>query len=232
MVEVGITERGDAALDLSWIKWVHSKNPAILITKNPAKLLYELSCSHPLYKNFNIIIHCTITGMGGTLLEPNVPKKEESLQAYKKLIKVYGPARVVLRIDPIIPNDSGAFLAKTVAEAKDPEGRLRISFIDQYPHVIQRLKVLGISLPWSSFHSPYELRKKVYEELGRPEICGEPDFKCTGCVSKLDCEILNVTPEIENKNQRNFCACLINKKELLTAKSPCAHGCLYCYWKS
>lgn len=230
MNEIGITERGDAALDLSWLEWVQDGKPAILITKNPSKLLSELIYHLPYSKKFNIIIHCTITGMGGTILEPNVPKKMDSIGAYLKLISFYGIDRVVLRIDPIIPVPSGITLAKSVAGHK--KGRLRISFLDLYPHIKTRLKTAGIEFPWDSFHAPYKHRKEAYEELGRPEICGEPDFECTGCISKIDCETLNVAPEVANKSQRQFCACLINKKELLNSKYPCSHKCIYCYWKS
>jgi hypothetical protein len=139
---------------------------------------------------------------------------------------------VVLRIDPIIPTDTGIEIARSVLNFKEYSGRARISFIDQYPHTKQRLKNKGIILPWSSFHAPLDLRKKAYEELCQPEICGEPNFKCTGCVSELDCKTLKISPEKELKEQRNFCACLLNKKELLSSKHPCGHKCLYCYWRN
>ena len=65
---IGITERGDAALDMSWENWVFvQRRPAILISKNPMKLYDEVSKLSDSY-NFqpNIIVHCTITGLGGT----------------------------------------------------------------------------------------------------------------------------------------------------------------------
>ena len=34
-----------------------------------------------------------------------------------------------------------------------------------------------------------------------------------------------------NRQNRNGCLCLACKKEMLTQKHPCAHKCLYCYWK-
>ena len=76
-----------------------------------------------------------------------------------------------------------------------------------------------------------EVRMKAWKELGEPEICGEPDFKCTGCISEIDCKILNVTPIDINRGQRKFCACLANKHELLISKSRCNHKCAYCYWR-
>ena len=39
MVQIGITERGDAALNTGWKKWVENGQPAILITKNVIKLI-------------------------------------------------------------------------------------------------------------------------------------------------------------------------------------------------
>jgi len=91
---------------------------------------------------------------------------------------------------------------------------------------------LDIELPWSSFHAPLELRQKAYEMLGKPEVCGEPDFECTGCISSKDCEILNVKPSETTSSQRPTCKCLTNKYELLKQKQPCVHGCIYCYWQN
>jgi len=232
MDSIGITERGDAALDLGWLKWVQSK-PAILITKDPSKL-FDILKVHP---QFNIIIHTTITGFGGTVLEPNVPSFDKSIDAYCKLCELYGQDRVVLRVDPIIPTENGAFLARKVINyakerIKNNSMRIRISFLDNYDHVKERFKNAGLpSMPWSTLHAPLDVRMKVWEELGKPEICGEPGFKCTGCISELDCKILNVIPNDLKKGQRTFCACLLNKKELLKQRSRCYHNCTYCYWK-
>jgi hypothetical protein len=231
MIEIGITERGDAALDHGWLPWVKEGNPAILITKDPYMLYQQLQTMNG-SRNFNVIIHATITGMGGSALEPNVPYKDLAIKGYEKLIEFYSVERVVLRIDPVIPTDSGIKVAASVLKYKDPQGRVRISFIDQYPHVKTRLIGLGIPLPWSTFHAPLELRSQAYNDLGRPEICGEPDFLCicTGCVSEIDCKTLKVIPDTDLKGQRKFCSCLMNKKELLKFKEPCFHKCIYCYW--
>ena len=225
---IGITERGDAALDPAWTDWVEQGRPAILISKDPMRLYLRLT-SHVVNPVPNIIVHATITGFGGTQLEPNVPKAAGALKGYENLIELLGVKRVVLRVDPIIPSVFGAQTAEEIAN--QAKGRVRISFIDQYPHVKERLFDAHMSLEWESFHAPLGLRKKIWEDMGRPEICGEPGFECTGCVSKLDCETLGVLPgEIDGK-QRQYCACLTNKKELLKSRAQCAHRCLYCYWR-
>ena len=98
--KIGITEKGDAALDTSWIDWVANGNAAILITKNPVLLFNRVKL---LKDKPNIIVHCTITGNGGTEYEPNVPTWEESIEGLYSFIEMFGKERTVLRIDPIIP---------------------------------------------------------------------------------------------------------------------------------
>ena len=94
LMKIGITERGDAALDISWLSWVKDNNPTILITKNPESLLKTIIDNDLASKN--IIVHTTITGFGSTVLEPNVAKYEVSIDAYLKLIDILGRHRIVL----------------------------------------------------------------------------------------------------------------------------------------
>ena len=84
---IGITERGDAALDTSWQN--EKVDVYILVTKAPSllpKVLPEKS-----------VVHCVITGNGHTWLEPLVPPMAQELEAYHRLVGEYGPQRVVLR---------------------------------------------------------------------------------------------------------------------------------------
>jgi len=223
---IGITERGDAALDLSWKRWVAKGKPAILITKAPSRLLDEVT------PDMNVIVHCTITGYGGTVLEPQVQGATIEAAAYLALSNKLCRDRVILRIDPIIPYEPWLDMSRTVLYYA--KGRVRVSFLDIYPHAKQRMAAAGISLPYDDFHAPLEYRERAWELMGRPEICGEPGMECTGCVSQKDLEVLNLDPVAMGRPggfQRKACACLAVKKELLNRKEPCGHGCLYCYWK-
>lgn len=222
--KIGVTERGDPAIDHSWMQWVKEGNAAILITKNCVaveKLLWDLHSP-------NIIIHCGITGWGGTFLEPNVPKPKYTLKAYKLLNERFGPDRVVLRIDPIVVTLQGLIKALSVNSHKI--GRVRISFLDAYEHVRKKLAENGIYIQ-KEFHAPIGIRREMWEALGCPDTCAEPGLPSSGCISEKDCEILRVKPRHILKGQRPLCSCLANKFELLTKKEPCPHGCLYCYWK-
>lgn len=222
--KIGVTERGDPALDHDWVPWVRDGNPTVLITKNCAtveKMLNDILSP-------NIIVHCNITGWGGTKLEPYVPPAEETLKSYKSLSGKYGADRIVLRIDPIVPSVEGFNRAASINSNKI--GRVRISFLDAYPHVRIKFKELGWFIH-EGFHAPEDIRREMWEALGKPEVCAEPGLPSTGCLSAIDCELLGVKPSIALKGQRPLCMCLANKFELLTKKEPCPHGCIYCYWK-
>lgn len=222
---IGITERGDAALNHEWLPWVNNKQPAILITKDPSKLF------HLINNQMNIIVHCTITGFGGTVLEPGVTPFIHSIAGMYKIIELIGLERVVLRIDPLIPTVKGKATALKVFNYKKPGQRVRISFLDMYPHVCARFEKQGIALPWKGLHAPLDMRLTDAESFPGAEVCGEPGFKCTGCISTKDCIILNHYETPAFGKQRPACACLALKQELLSNRTQCPHKCIYCYWK-
>jgi len=221
--EIGITERADPTINTKWQPWVNSGHPAILITKMP-RLLFPM-----LRAKENIIVHCTITGLGATPVEPNIDPPKVSLEYYHKFCRLLGPERVVLRIDPIVHWWTHSSKLKKLA--KEAEGRLRISFLDLYPHSRQRFLDAGLVAPQITFHKSLEDRIWIWENLGKPEVCAEPGLPNVPCVSKLDCEILGVEPSSHKKGQRRNCGCLANKTELCTWPPKCTYGCLYCYWK-
>lgn len=226
-MKIGITERGDAALHLAWVPWVKEGKPAILITKDPERLCSRLH-GHDV-ADANIIVHCTITGLGGSKVEPHVPKPHGAIHYYKQLVRMLGMERVILRIDPIIPTERGTARARFVAS--HCETRMRISFLDNYPHVRRRFRDAGLPVLGYDFHAPLDTRTHIWQEFGEPEVCGEPGMKCSGCVSAKDLKVLGVEVEPGRSKQRGACMCLAQKHELLNHRGQCKHGCLYCYWK-
>ena len=221
---IGITERVDPTINLKWVSWVQAGKPAILITKMPRLLLPLLNGEE------NIIVHCTITTLGGGSVEPKIDPWYTSLEYYHHFCELLGSERVVLRIDPIVYRD---YWREDTLKLliKETEGRARISFLDMYLHVEERFKDANLPLPQSSFHKSLDERLKTWEELGQPEVCGEPGIPSTPCVSLLDCEILGVKPSSTLKGQRSDCGCLANKIELCAWPPKCTYGCLYCYWR-
>ena len=68
-MKIGITEQGDACLDLSWTNKINLMDGAIIISKTFSPTFNENLLK---YKD-SIIYHATITGLGSSIIEPNVP---------------------------------------------------------------------------------------------------------------------------------------------------------------
>jgi hypothetical protein len=235
-MRVGITERGDAALHLpEWIAAAKKKKVdfTVAITKAPHTLLENLDILPP-----NLIIHATITGWGGTQMEPGVLTWDKEVTAYLKLVELFGPDKVVLRVDPIIPIREGIAIAHTVAGYC--KGRLRISVLDFFIHAEDRMIEAGnpiarmlAPLYNTNTHLPKPLRAEILKSFPNAEICGEMYFPSVGCISNKDYVALGLTPptNLDYSKQRPSCSCLAVKTELLGHNIQCKHGCLYCYWR-
>jgi DNA repair photolyase len=226
---IGITERGDAGLNFYWEKesGLQGCDGVILITKHLSDHFIQRAAE------YNSIVHATITGHGGTVIEPKVLPADESAKLFGKLVETLGIDRVVLRIDPIIPTfDHVATAKKVYEELKRYNTRIRISFMDNYPHVRARFQAAGLEPLRYNFHAPLASRKEMARFFPGAEICGEPGMECTGCVSERDLRTLGIEPpESLGGFQRPDCKCLAVKRELLKHRGQCASGCLYCYWK-
>lgn len=252
--KIGITEAGDAGIDLTWAEKMDTVDGAILITKCISPDFYdEVLKSHVCKK---VIVHATFTGYGRTVLEPTVPPPYEEYDAINTLVKGGFPKeKLVIRIDPIIPTEKGVEKALAAMEYFMDAGfwRYRVSVIDMYPHVRERFKAAGLPLPFGdNFGASKEqmemvdtmlLEAQTYwanhggaaSEL-RIETCAEPSLKIPiqcGCISAYDLSLLGLdTSECDGQGyQRKNCMCYSGKTELLKHKARCAHGCLYCYWR-
>ncbi len=227
-MKIGITGFGDAGLDQSWQAREDSVDGIILVTKAP-----QVVRKFPA----RFVLHCTITGWGGTFMEPRVAPPEKTIPVYQRFVETHGPKKIVLRIDPIIPTEEGLERAKGVLQ--HARSRVRTSFVDSLPHVKERFKEAGFSLPWSTEHAPLALRQQILEELKEMspypiEVCDEPDIACTGCVSALDYDAmgLDCTDATLGNNHTKFCRCLASKQQLINHEMlRCRHDCLYCFWE-
>ena len=109
--KIGITEAGDAGVDLSWVDKMGSVDGAVLITKCISPNFVDAAMK---FKD-KIIVHATITGYGGTILEPLVPYPYEQYGAIMYLIeKGFPKEKIVIRVDPIIPTRKGCERALNV----------------------------------------------------------------------------------------------------------------------
>lgn len=253
-MKIGITERGDAGLDLSWTNKLSNVDGAILITKNiTPKFIDAVINTHK--QGHKIIVHATCTGMGGTIMEPNVPKFQTQLTNLQTLILAGLPKEnCVLRIDPIIPTAKGVgyvnqifgYIERHLTDLLPI--RVRISIYDEYKHVKEKLIKNHMEPVYgTSFYAPIPLMQpatSVLTDIAKRynvtfETCAEPwlkdgCFEQCGCISHKDLAIMDITPNTtlnRNPQNRTGCMCLSCKTELLENRHRCPHQCLYCYWK-
>lgn len=253
-MRIGITEQGDAGLNFAWFTKLttHKYDGAVLITKNVNDKFIEYVNTLRAYFP-NILLHIGCTGWGGTWLEPNVPPYTFQLKQLQKLLDSGFPAdHIVLRIDPIIPTPEGLDAADKVlhdfSEMHTGIRRVRISLLDEYRHVKERIRNLNRQPFYgNSFYPPSAMRRKAATLLANYpnlqfETCAEsvfarntrlPNLKEQGCISEIDLKLFGLTPDpamLTNMQQRTGCHCLACKSELLSDKHPCPHQCVYCYW--
>lgn len=247
-MKIGITERGDAGIDMRWASKMDTVDGAVLITKHITdEFIYRvMRCNKP------IIIHCTCTGYGGSQLEPNVPIPEKQILKCMEFIDKGFPASyIALRIDPIFPSPKGLKKLDDVLSLYSRTlyykgvTRIRISIVDEYKHVKDRYAQQGWpSLYGNNFQASTQQLQETVSLLNmygyKYECCAEKELasmsdKITerGCISPYDLFLMNLSNDtmIENSQNRQGCHCLSCKTELLENKHPCKHGCVYCYWR-
>lgn len=254
-MKIGITERGDPVFHYAELNKKFKNNDvdgAIIITKNITnKKLQKFLLN---YKN-KIILHSSITFLGQSIIEPNVPKYQNSLKSLEELVNSgFNSNHIVFRLDPIIGQKQINNLINNLDFIKKLNiNRIRFSFCQFYQHVKDRFLKNNIPLPKLDINN-FNLNSdfiynslNIFETLSQKydiifESCGQNipnEFKIiqkNGCISEKDLNILNLnidnTIHLPEFKQRRFCNCLNVKTELLTEKKQCKHGCLYCYWKS
>lgn len=250
MQHFGITETYDPAQNYSWIGNLEPGN--ILITKNLTDKLIQILMVDGVWQR--IILHLTVTGMGGTFIEPNVPSIQTSVEQLQKLLNAGFPIeQIVLRISPVVPTQKGIATIKQVLDAFQHLNiqRIRFSTLNMYHHVKKRFLNNRIPLPYSDYSCNQEMRDNLItfileyfnittHEVWDSDICAEVDLEMRmlvrrACLSQKDLQVLNLEDKIilqGSGKQRNSCMCPDNKKQIIRYKpGRCEHKCLYCYWK-
>ena len=243
----GITERGDAGLDLSWQNRLNAVVGAIIISKSDSIELENALLKH----KDKCIYHATCTGLGGTLIEPNVPSVQNKLKHIWRLIDQGFPRnQIIIRIDPLLPYSWIETLEKLgiknyISTLKEilqfaEENKIysiRYSFLDFYDSTIKRLSKLPFKFYSNGLKSEDYIR---LEDLNKNLIysaCAEfnvPKEHKIGCISREDLERLGIENKysfIGSSMQRPGCLCPKQKLELLNKNYQCDHKCIYCYWK-
>ena len=238
MLRIGITEAGDAGRHLEWTTAMDTVHAAILITK---AVTDEFLAAVEAFR-VRVMVHVTVTGYGGSLMEPGAPSAEWSRRQYDRLARILSPERTVLRVDPIIPTTKGLVTADAVLRLFEDSGvqRVRYSFLDMYPHVRVRFQAAGLPDPYQGGFGPAPSQIEAAQRALAPwraryrfESCAERGVDQVGCFSVRDGGPLGFETGAfsGSSHQRAGCLCPKNKVQLLYHRGRCEHGCPYCYWR-
>jgi DNA repair photolyase len=223
----GSTEAGDPVFDKSWLEKLQDIN--LIITKNLSDDLIEKLVK---YKD-KMVLHLTVTGLGGSFIEPGVPKATFNARQLKILFDLGFPVnQAVLRIDPMISVE----VAKHVLDAFESSGvkRCRFSFLNLTNYTDNELSDKHIQKMHEEAEELINYSKSKGFDYSFESCAGiwlkDLDVKLIGCMSKIEAErVLKKEVVFETgKRNRNFCLAPGNRVELLENKI-CKHNCIYCF---
>jgi len=197
----------------------------------------------------NVAVNLTLTGLGGTALEPCGPVAGDVLETLPELIALVGGAeRLRWRFDPLVPTDD---------------------LFDRFAALAGRFAALGVRTCTFAFPSARSLRGSLvarYRELGVPQWpdgAGRQEFVARMAevagplgITLLSCsqpEVLGYHPAVrpaqcipgdvlargfapgapgptgKDRSQRRHCACPPSVDLGDYRTDACQTGCLYCY---
>jgi len=234
------TEMSDPVMNWPAVdRVINEGHPVILYSKATLPIDY-------LKDKSNVAIGITISGWGGTWLEPNVFAPNVMIDYFNKLIKEIPIERVLLRVDPVIPTTEGFLRALRVIKGIVGKPRVISSIIQYYSGHEKIFHKLGISrmITYKEKHGRALFPKKIVAEMWidcvkktRPDLditlCGMPyeveGAIHDGCVNENLLRALSVEEfvAIEPGFQRPGCKCVIKKRQIYLGR--CNHGCAYCY---
>jgi Domain of unknown function (DUF1848) len=198
-----------------------------------------------------LYLHFTITALGGTAVEPGVPRYAKALAQLPGLTAFAGdPRRVSVRFDPILHWEehgkirSNLAYFSEVAEAAAAQGirDIRMSFAQWYGKAARR--AVARSFPFSV--PTDEEQRSRGEELAeiaaargiflhacaQPLLGGVPGIRPSSCIDGALLESLHPRCEPasrrKDRGQRADCLCT-ESRDIGSYTQACPHGCVYCY---
>lgn len=241
---VWATEMSDPVFHWKKVKPLIEKGePVVIYTKGllPDEALQIVSTHQ------NVALSITVTGWGGSWLEPGVPGVRRMTRFVNMMSSLIDGDRIKMRIDPVIPTNEGYARAATVCGMLDRPIDVVSSIIQFYKGHDKLFQRLGID------RTKYHIRsgRALYPDkelatkwlrlaysvnpwmVGRIQFCGMPydiaGSVHTGCIDEKLLQAIGVATfrNIKPGKQRPGCKCVIAKKQAISGK--CGHGCLYCY---
>jgi hypothetical protein len=197
------------------------------------------------------VVNLTLTGRGGTRLEPRAPCSDDVLATLAELVSMLGhPSRLRWRFDPLLPL---ADLADTFARLADAFARLEVPTCTvSFPAtrslrgpLIRRYRELGVpcwpaASPAAKADAVARLADLAAERGIRLLACSQPDTVALHpAVRAAQCIPLDVlaaahppgapAPRGNDSTQRRACRCPPSEDLGDYRRDACRTGCLYCY---
>lgn len=217
----------------------------VIWTKNPENALKQGKLREILERYDQLYIHLTITGLGGTVLEPGIPPWQKVVAMLPDLIGlVKDPRRITWRFDPLVRvkyadtlmTNSNMFHMLAEKIMRFGIDTCRISWVEPYRKVLCRLQKRGfLLLPWSDQEKKEQAAHLEWEaaRLGIKILyCSVQGFPRSRCIDGGLLSILHPAGELcsqkKAKGQRPMCGCT-ESIDIGWYSMKCKSGCLYCY---
>ena len=197
-----------------------------------------------------VFFHFTITGLGGTLLEPGIIPWEKAVYQFRKLIELAGdPGRVNWRFDPIVFWREGGHIQSNLAAFKrictvaSQAGlrRVTVSLCQWYRKSLRRARQYKLNWIKPRAFRIRAIADWLQEQAKKHGIevrsCCTSEFIPHGIKSAqcIDGELLTeLHPQKEiaalkkDPGQRPDCGCTLSV-DIGSYQMACPQGCVYCY---
>jgi len=196
-------------------------------------------------------LHFTITGNGGTPIEPGVPSPEYAISQLDPLIKLVGsPERISIRFDPVLfwneenlPKTNLHFFEKLAPELYS-RGLQRVHF--SFAQWYRKARIRAERRGFYYYDPPIEEKMKYADYLS--EVAAQNQVQLYVCSQTIFSEITGIRPSAcidgrllqnlhpekepvstkKDKSQRKECRCT-ESIDIGSYKQSCPHACVYCY---
>lgn len=223
-----------------------SVHTLVLLSKDFAPLLRDEGGLRAALEPYEqVTFQLTVTGLGGTRLEPGVSNAADTLAQLQPLAALRGPERLTLRYDPIVHWREGGEVYSNLAWAERVFAaaavvglaRVRLSFAQVYA----KMKRRGVEWYDPPPQEKAEIAARLVElaALYGLELhgCCQPSLepvgvRRTGCVDGAELARLHPrhlpAASTKDRGQRGDCLCSPSI-DIGSYDLACPNGCLYCY---
>lgn len=215
-------------------------------SKNPRPLFVYLDELDQ--RGYQYYFHFTLNGYP-SVLEPQVPEREASIETFTELAERLGPGRVIWRYDPIILSNITGYeyhqeqFQRIAKSLQGSTRRVMVSIVDPYRKAVTNFKQLA------------QQEIFVKDQFSQPEFnnlmralantAKQNGMEIFSCAENIDLRPYGISPgkcidsqyikrvfnqavaAIKDKSQRSACGCVPSKD--IGAYDTCLHGCAYCY---